>query len=91
MGVMACGREGCQHILCDRLIKWNDGTSSYICDDCCVELKQFRKSWSKSMTIAEVEEHIRQFMDTAPGSHATLDSNEIEAQFNKMIGDDNVN
>ena len=35
MGVMACDRRGCEHIMCDRVIL---NGSRYICEDCFTEL-----------------------------------------------------
>jgi hypothetical protein len=86
MGVMACDRSYCEHIMCDRLIL---GSSIHICDSCWQELLEFRKTWPDTMTTADVEDRIRKYMNTPVGSHRTLDAEGIEAEFRRLTGQAN--
>ena len=83
MGVMACDRRGCEHIMCDRLIL---NGSKYICGDCWDELCEAKLSWPDVMTAREVQEAIIRFMDTGVGSHRVLDREGIEEEFKRLTG-----
>ena len=83
MGVMACGRNGCERIMCDRLIL--DG-SQYICWDCLIELREAKLAWPDKMTAREVREAVEAFMRTTPGAHIQLDAEDIDAEFERLTG-----
>ena len=66
MGVLACDREGCDNIMCNR-VSYNYG---YICHKCFEELvlsgpttdiKRFMDTESDPLTITEVEKAKRLF------------------------------
>lgn len=81
MGVMACDRANCKHIMCNRLIC--DG-HYYICEECWEELLDFKTTWPDTMTVIEVREAIDKFMETSPGRHLVLDKNGIEEEFERL-------
>lgn len=82
MGVMACDRYECEHIMCNRCIL--DHTM-YICDWCYDELVAYRKTWPDEMTISEVRDRIEQFMRTRPGTSNPTICN-IDEEFEKLTG-----
>lgn len=63
MGVLRCDREGCRNIMCDRLLQFERGRM-YICHDCFEQLEGLSKSWPWTLMRHELEERIRDFMDT---------------------------
>ncbi len=64
MGVMACDRAHCEHILCTRLIL--DGRS-YICPECWAELLEYKETWPEDLNEDQVRKRIDTFMETSPG------------------------
>jgi len=82
MGVMPCGRQGCDEILCHKLIMGQQ----YICDGCFDELNEDRKLWPSSMMGVEVRERIETFMQTSPGATKLLDEEGIDAEFKRLTG-----
>lgn len=84
MGVMSCDRQGCNNIMCDRLILRN---SRYICNDCFQELLLSKSEWPKDITVVDVVEQIKLFMDTEPGTHKMLNQDEIDEEFRRQTGD----
>lgn len=83
MSVLACDRQDCRNVMCDRLIL--EG-SRYICDDCFDELLEAKKSWPDKMTTVEVETAIRNFLESPKGTHKVLRGREIDREFNRLIG-----
>ena len=83
MGVLACGRSKCPHIMCDRIILEH---THYICDECWEELLAARAGWPDTMTALEVQEAILTFMRTEPGTHKILNAEEIEREFRRLTG-----
>lgn len=83
MSVMACGRKGCEEIMCNRLIL---DSSAYICGDCYEELLLVKKSWPKEMAALDVGNCIRAFMDTEPRSFIMLDAEGIDKEFERLTG-----
>ena len=85
MGVMACDRFDCKHIMCDRLIL--DGTE-YICNDCYQELLESKESWENVNTPYDLKIKIEYFMRTATGSQRKpCSKEELEAEFKRLMGD----
>lgn len=82
MGVLACDRTGCPHIMCDRLIL--DGTQ-YICSDCFAELLRVKSTWPDTMTTLELRERVESFMDTRPGRYVLLSGSDLEAEFQRLV------
>ena len=63
MGVMPCERNGCDNILCDRILTLTDG-ERYICRDCLGELEDLKeKVWPSKMRESEMNERIEKFMN----------------------------
>lgn len=83
MGVMACDRAGCEHVMCNRLIL--DG-EMYICGECYTELLEARKAWPWEMTALELREAILEFMRTNPGHHRILSGDDLDAEFERLMG-----
>jgi hypothetical protein len=84
MSVMACGRRGCEQIMCDRCILDN---TAYICGDCYDELCEWKKTWPKAMPAAEVRQRIVNFMRSRAGEHRTILGSEIEDEFRRLTDD----
>lgn len=81
MGVMACDRKGCEHIMCDRLILDN----LYICPECWKELVNVKdNTWDKKMTAAEVRRSIERFMRSDVGEYREVDTKE---EFDRLTGE----
>ncbi len=83
MGVMACDRAGCEHIMCNRLIL--DG-EMYICGECHEELVEARRGWPSTMTALALREAILDFMRTEPGHHRVLYGEDLDAEFERLMG-----
>lgn len=84
MGVLACDRNGCSHIMCRRLIV-ND--RFYICDECWTELLEHKATWEPPMSVRGVEAAIENFMGTVPGTYLTVANNcDIDEVFNRLTG-----
>lgn len=81
MGVLACDRRGCEHIMCDRLIL---NGAKYICGGCWDELLTVKETWPDEMTALGVYVAIQGFMETLPGTHRVLDRDGIEEEFKKL-------
>lgn len=81
MGVMACDRRGCEHVMCERVIL---NGSAYICGDCWDELCEAKEKWPDVMTSRDVREAIETFMDTRVGNYRVLDRDGIEEEFNRL-------
>lgn len=84
MGVLACDRLNCPHIMCDRIIL--EG-SAYICDSCWEELQQFKLTISGTLlTKVDIRERIENFMyETSPGTYTVLVAGEdLEAEFQRL-------
>lgn len=84
MGVMACDRTGCNHIMCERLIL---NGSSYICEDCWDELLVEKAKWPSAMSAKDVRDSIKEFMDSQPGTGKILDSAGIDEEFRRLTGE----
>lgn len=86
MGVMACNRSSCPNVMCDRYLNG----LGYLCNDCFSELRDWRTTWPEEMTAGEVEEKIKEFFATEPGSLSTkkLNREEIDAEFRRITGED---
>jgi len=59
MSVMECDRNGCEQIMCDRLIL--EG-SRHICEECYDELLMAKDNWPKKTLVSDVRDRIIQFM-----------------------------
>lgn len=81
MSVLACDRNCCGNIMCDRLIL--DG-AAYICNYCYDELIIFRKTWPKEMPLNDVRKRIEAFMRTEPNATVQADDDEIEREFQRL-------
>lgn len=86
MGVLACDRNNCPEIMCDRLILHR---SKYICNGCYDELLKVKETWPKEMTAIEMEEAIVAFMDTRPGTHERLRGHDLDDLFESLTGGHN--
>jgi hypothetical protein len=82
MGVMACGRRGCEHILCEQTVLCGE---AYICADCLDELKAYRTTWPNDMDVSEVKERIELFMNSRVTMNKPASNQEIEDEFQKLI------
>lgn len=82
MSVLACGRSGCEKIMCDRLIL---NGSYYICERCYKELLAFKATWEGSMTKEDVRRRIEEFMETEPSTN--LSSNEVDEEFRRLTNE----
>lgn len=84
MGVMACGREGCEHILCDHMVLGN-----YLCNECISELKESRKLWPGDISVGEVNVRILAFLETEPTltgkARESTDPEDVEKEFQKAF------
>lgn len=92
MGVMACDRDGCTNIMCDRCILHN---TMYICDQCYEELVELKERWTRTdwdapLTIAELEQAIRDFMSTEPGTYRELPPMDLNEVFRQLTGGGDV-
>lgn len=83
MGVMACDRKGCEHIMCDILMDVGR-EQYYICSDCDAELQQAKNDWPRPMTVLDLQNHIHDFMKTYVGAHRVLDDCDVDQEFKKM-------
>jgi hypothetical protein len=81
MGAMACDRDGCEHIMCNRLILRGD---YYICNDCYNELQEYKETWRPPMTERDVEDKIVEFMRTEPGTYKKLEAEDIDKLFKRL-------
>ena len=90
MGVMACDRDGCPNIMCDKIIL--EGTRDgylRICGDCWEELLFHGESFRLSATESWVEGQIRAFMRTEPRSYGPRGPRETTADiFKRLTGSD---
>lgn len=61
MGVLACDRKGCEHIMCDYLVD-----DKYVCTDCQGEFEEFVKNSDRGEEFSERNMLVmfREFMDT---------------------------
>lgn len=82
MGVMECNRKGCSNILCRRCIL---DSSAYICDECFAELVAMKGTWQREMTAADVRDAIEQFMASRAGTFCILNSEAIDAEFERLV------
>ena len=82
MGVMECDREGCESIMCRRIILDNQ----YICDSCYEELLEYKRSWPSHMTKDRVRLLIEHFM-ASRSAPIPLDEEGIDAEFARLTGD----
>lgn len=78
MSVMACGRYGCNNIMCDRIMLGN-----YICHDCWLELVAHKDTWPKDLSGGKVRIRIVEFMQTTPGSHLAGNTDEAFEELTK--------
>ena len=91
MGVLACERDGCTHIMCDNILDvrnkedLRNQRSYYVCDECLAELNAIRATWSEPMTIDEFHDQIRSFMNNEKGSRIRLSDNKIEEEFERIL------
>ena len=84
MGVMACARRGCSHVLCDRLLAEDLG---YICQWCFEELTAFRATLDLTgSTAPEIKAKVEAFMATEPGTYRKLSSQAADAEFDRLMG-----
>lgn len=82
MSVLECDRRGCEHIMCSRLIL---DSTAYICGDCWSELQTYKESWPETMTVAEVREHIEDFMYESPvGTYIKIKGCDVDAEFDRL-------
>lgn len=69
MGVMACGRRGCNQVMCDRMVRTGDDLQ-YICDDCLAELRAvitaLPHDTDADVVLSRVEEFMYQDKVCAP-------------------------
>ena len=77
MGVLACDREGCTNVMCDRMSRAHD---AYICDECFDELVD-----------SGPETNVHMFMKTPKASLSQMDRREIalarfESEFPRRDG-----
>jgi len=85
MGCMECSRMGCERVMCDQLIL--DGTR-YICSSCSDELDEARRSWPSRMSAKEVRDRIKAFLRTESGTRTMLEASEVDAEFDRLMGND---
>jgi hypothetical protein len=87
MGVLACDRSGCSHIMCERIILDH---SMYICRECYDELLEYKATWSCEMKLVDVEKRVREFMYSDVGTHKTkmLYGEEIDEEFARLMGEE---
>lgn len=83
MGVMACDREGCDNIMCDRCIL---DSTAYICPSCYGELLLAKETWPHSMPARDLRDKIEAFMRTRPGTHGDLVGMALEDEFQRLTG-----
>ena len=84
MSVMACDRQNCENIMCDKCIL---KSTAYICNSCWSELLEFKETWPTEMTALDVEDKIREFMSTRPGAYKVLENVDIDAEFRRLTGE----
>lgn len=65
MGVMACSRQNCESIMCDRLFRG----SRYICESCWTELQSVKATWPKELPPNEIAQRVEEFLDTEVGTY----------------------
>lgn len=83
MSVLACDRQDCDNVMCDKCILNN---TAYICNDCWSELLEFKETWPTEMTALDVKAKIREFMHTSPGVFRVLENVDIDAEFRRLTG-----
>lgn len=88
MSVMACNRKDCDSIMCDKLIL---NCTRYICYKCYYELLTYKANYMVigDKTKTGVKNAIIAFMDTPPGTYLELSNDELEEEFNQLIGNKN--
>jgi len=85
MSVMACNREGCDNIMCDRYAH----DIGYICNECYQELLVAKTHWPFSVPKDEVKQRIIEFMNTNKGHTYNLQGSEIDNEFDSIMGNHN--
>lgn len=83
MSVLACGRRGCEHIMCSKLV---DG-QSYICSSCYEELIALKSTWGSDLRVEDVKDEILKFMET-PSPGAVCQRPDIDEEFFRLVRDD---
>jgi hypothetical protein len=81
MGVMACGRRGCEEILCTRTVLEGN---RYICEGCYQELLVYKDTWALGTTIPDVRDLIEGFMDSCKGLYAPASGDDIDREFERL-------
>jgi hypothetical protein len=61
MSVLACDRNGCENIMCHRLIL---NSTMYICNSCFEQLESCKETWPLKMKAFEIKKKIIDFMNT---------------------------
>lgn len=86
MSVLACDRRSCQNVMCDDMLFGNE---MYICRECLQELEAYKETWELPITENEIEDKIRLFMDSKPGScrpqPAVNDRESMEEIFDRLV------
>jgi protein-arginine kinase activator protein McsA len=86
MGVMACDRNGCENIMCDRLLELKV-TQKYICNECFEELETYKNTWDEDTKVSDVYNRIENFMNSEPHSYDDCsDPEKVEQAWRNIIG-----
>lgn len=85
MGVMACGRNGCDNIMCHHLLR-GESCEQYVCYECREEFDAYRASWPDTTRVSDVGRLIDEFMDSPKGSmRDSTDPEDVEQELKKRV------
>ena len=89
MGVLPCGRDGCQNIMCEKIVEVNPPNyREYICDECYCELLVYKDTLQPPITIERMRDLICKFMGIEREEFINNeDTEEIERVFNECVYD----
>lgn len=82
MGVLACDRTKCPHIMCDRLMTVGDD-QYYVCSECWDELQIAKAQWPKPKSRAELHTSLRDFFKTPPGTYSGPEEIDVDAELKR--------
>lgn len=86
MGVLACDRSDCDHIMCDLLIEGEGGMEYYCCYSCFKELEEAKAAWPEGTTVGDIPRLISEFFRSPKNSQfPATDQMSLDEAFNKFV------
>lgn len=84
MGVKSCHRTDCESIMCDTYVNG----IGYVCPECQQEFKEYVQEENIPCdTEGQIEEALRNFMETRKGQHAQGKEMSVDEFFNQHTPD----